>query len=201
MIGWHITSRNRATQICLRGIRAGDYDNFGAFAKYGPQLMSLCGAKPVYVGVDGLCEIEPIEFSRKLHVGPQQLRAVKVDLDGLDPHLHVDLPFIAEKLRLTFKGERVIITGKHLPMPVRPQEALLHDALRRAAKVRAATQSVPLRALDDPYVREICMQATSSACIGQDIEPARVLGVYTVDQARTISDYERGERLRHKRAS
>jgi hypothetical protein len=177
--GWHITSRNRANHICLRGLRCGtDYDNFGAFARLGPQLMRLHGAKPIFVGVDRLPALDERSYARHLHVGVQQLRALQLDLADVD--LHVDLPTLAERYRLNFAGGRILLDST----------SELHRLLRKAARSRKGAKSVSLKVLAKPHVRDWCIAKTGSAAVTVDLDRTRVKGVYTLSQAKVISDHE-----------
>lgn len=187
---WHITSRNRANKIMLSGVQPTDQDNFGAFMQLGPQLLALVGSKPVYVSIDGLCSVSAHDFARRLHVGPQQLRAVQLDLTSLE--LHADLPALSESYRLLFQGDRVLIGGPDLPER-RGREGELHEALRRAARARKDAESVNVKAFDDPKVLALCIELTGSACLAS-VSRDRILGVYTLAQAEAISDYARSQR-------
>jgi hypothetical protein len=181
MIGWHVTSRNRANHICLRGLNgANEHDNFGAFEQLGPQLLALCGVKPVYVSCPDLPEISEREFARALHCGPQQLRALMLDLEGLE--LHIDLPAVCEQLGLRVAGDRA-------SLDVTDPE--LRELMRKAARASRTAKTVKLDVLCDPRVRDYCIRATSSAMVGQDIGRERVRGTYTIAQARTICDHRR----------
>jgi hypothetical protein len=188
MNGWHITSRNRATKICLRGLQAGnDFDSFGAFQALGPQLLALHGSKPAYLSISSLGSIQPQTFARHLHVGLQQLRAVHVDLDGLD--LQVDLPMLAERYDMRFKRDRIVIAGPDAPL-MNKTRGEFYELLRKAAVARKGALSVPISALDQPALRDWCIQQTGSATARETIMPPHVLGVYTLSQAQMVVDHE-----------
>lgn len=188
MTGWHITSKNRATKICLRGLTAGnDFDNFGAFQALGPQLLALHGAKPVYLSVGSLGSIEAQSFARHLHVGLQQLRAVHVDLDGVN--LQVDLPMLAERYDMRFKRNRIVIAGSDAPA-MNQTRSEFYERLRKAAGARKSALSVPLSSLDQPAMRDWCIRQAGSAAVAGTISQAHVLGSYTLSQAQMVVDHE-----------